>query len=178
MDETPNPLEERPFTHELSEGLRSAVQQARMEPPPALSLARSLERARRLGPGRANPWLRYHRAATAAAVAAVLFLAFGLLLICWHYEPASNSQNPNHRMPATGGARVSAVAVFVDHGPGQARADGFGRSARAEEPFLDAASNPTSTFPLSIDETAYPELRPPCWWKSVCRRPTRCAWPA
>ena len=158
MDETPNPLEERPFTHELGDVLRSAVQQARMEPPPAHSLARSLKRARRLGPGRANPWLRYHQAATTAAVAAVLFLAFGLLLISWNYRPGNTARHAGDSSPATPGDGGRAVAVLVDQGPGQARVDGFGGSRRAEEPFLEAASNPTSTFPLSIDATAFPEL--------------------
>jgi von Willebrand factor/Domain of unknown function (DUF3520) len=163
VDETTNPLEERPFARELGDVLRSAVEQTRTEPPPVHSLARSLERARRLGPGRANPWLRYHRAATAAAVAAVLFLAFGLLLICWHYEPGGGSQTaePGARHPSPPAHEDGGedVAVFVDHGPGRARADGFAGPARAEEPFLDAARNPVSTFPLSVDATAYQDVR-------------------
>jgi von Willebrand factor/Domain of unknown function (DUF3520) len=163
VDETTNPLGERPFANELGEVLRSAVEQTRGEAPPIHSLARSLERARRLGPGRANPWLRYHRAATAAAVAAVLFLAFGLLLICWHYEPGTGSQSAG-----LGGNRPSSpahdgdgegVAVFVDQGPERARPDGFAKPAPAEQTFLDVARNPTSTFPLSVDATAYQDVR-------------------
>ncbi len=159
VDETLYPPEQPPFTHELDDVLRSAVEEARAQAPPAHSLARSLERARRLGPGRVNPWLRYHRAATAAAVAAVLFLAFGLLLICWHYEPENNltgarlGSNRTWSVPAAGG---EGVAVSVDYGPGQSSAE---KTARGEEPFQDAARNPTSTFPLSVDATAYPRLR-------------------
>jgi von Willebrand factor/Uncharacterized protein YfbK, C-terminal len=161
VDETTSPLEERPFAHELGDVLRSAVEQTRAEPPPAHSLARSLERARRLGPGRANPWLRYHRAATAAAVAAVLFLAFALLLICWRYEPGNNPQSvgsgANPPSPAQNGGQ--GVAVFVDNGPERARPNGLAGAARAEQPFLDAVRNPTSTFPLTVDATAYQNVR-------------------
>jgi hypothetical protein len=149
VDETTN-------AHELGDLLRSAVEKTRAELPPAHSLARSLERARRLGPGRANPWLRYHRAATAAAVAAVLFLAFALLLICWRYEPGNVPQSAGrgaaHPSPAQDGGE--GVAVFVD-----ARPDGLAGTARAEQPFLDAAHNPTSTFPLTVDATAYQDIR-------------------
>jgi hypothetical protein len=163
VDETTNPLEERPFARELGDVLRSAVEQTRAEPPPAHSLARSLERARRLGPGRANPWLRYHRAATAAAVAAVLFLAFGLLLICWRYEPGNDSQSAGagarHPSAPAHGDGGEDIAVFLEHGAGRALADGFTGPARGEEPFLDAARNPVSTFPLSVDATAYHDVR-------------------
>jgi hypothetical protein len=156
-------MEERPFARELGDVLRSAVEQTRTELPPAHSLARSLERARRLGPGRANPWLRYHRAATAAAVAAVLFLAFGLLLICWHYEPGGESQTaePGTRHPSSPAHEDGGedVAVFVGHGPGRARLGGFTGATRAEQPFLDAARNPVSTFPLSVDATAFHDVR-------------------
>ncbi len=162
MDETTNPLNERPFADELGDVLRSAVEQTRAEPPPAHSLARSLERARRLGPGRTNPWLRYHRAATAAAVAAVLFMAFGLLLICWHYEPESGAQNARHgaNHPSPSQDDVGdGVPVLVDNGLERAHPDGLGGPARREQPFLDAARNPTSTFPLSADATAYQDIR-------------------
>jgi von Willebrand factor/Domain of unknown function (DUF3520) len=163
VDDSPNPLEDRPFSHELSDVLRSAVQQTFAETPPAGSLSRALQRARRLGTGEANPWLRYHRAATAAAVAAVLFLAFGLLLICWHYEPGTGPRNvefgANHPLSPVQNEGGESVAVFVDHGPERVRPDGSAGDGRAEAPFLDAATNPTSTFPLSVDVTAYSDMR-------------------
>jgi hypothetical protein len=162
VDETTNPLEERPFARELGDVLRSAVEQTRAEPPPIHSLARSLERARRLGPGRANPWLRYHRAATAAAVAAVLFLAFGLLLICWRYEPGNDSQSAGagtrHPSAPAHGDGGEDIAVFVEHGTGRVLADGFTGPARGEEPFTEVTRNPVSTFPLTVDATAFHDL--------------------
>jgi hypothetical protein len=163
VDETTYPLEDHPFTQELGDVLRSAVEQTRAEPPPLHSLARSLERARRLGPGRANPWLRYHRAATAAAVAAVLFLAFGMLLVCWRYEPGIDSQTAGAGVrrpsaPAHGDGGED-IAVFVEHGTGGALAGGFSGSARGEEPFTEVTRNPVSTFPLTVDATAYQDVR-------------------
>ena len=160
MDDSPNPPEERPYAQELSDALRSAVQQMFVETPPAGSLSRALHRARRIGPGKASPWLRYHRAATAAAVAAVLFLAFGLLLICWHYEPGAGPRNPE--LGANRLARDDSgkdVPVFVDNGPGRVRADGSAGDGGAEEPFRDAVANPTSTFPLTVDASAYSDVR-------------------
>ncbi len=160
MDETTNPLEERPFAQELGDVLRSAVEQTRAEPPPLHSLARSLERARRLGPGRANPWLRYHRAATAAAVAAVLFLAFGLLLICWRYESGNDSRSAGTgARPASAPVHGEDIAVFLEHGARRASADGFTGPARGEEPFTEVMRNPVSSFPLTVDATAYHDVR-------------------
>jgi len=163
VDERPNPLEERPFAHELGDALRAAVGQVRAEGPPAASLARSLERARRLGPGRVNPWLRYHRAATAAAAAAVLMLTFGLLLICAHFEPAAP---PQVAAPGGGpspgygdGGTETEVAVSVDHGPGRTHGEGSGYSGAGENPFVETEHNPVSTFPLTADTAAYRDVR-------------------
>ena len=49
--------------------------------------------------------------------------------------------------------------MFVDDGSERAPPSGPAGAARAEQPFLDAAHNPTSTFPLTIDATAYQDLR-------------------
>ncbi len=156
----PNPLEERPFAHELGDALRAAVWQVRAEGPPPASVSRSMERARWLGPGRVNPWLRYHRAATASAAAAVLMLTFGLLLICAHFEPAPPPQDAasGGLSPGYGeGATKSDVAVTVDHGRGHG--DGSGNGGDGENPFVETASNPVSTFPLTADTASYRDVR-------------------
>ena len=165
MDDRPNPLEERPFVDELPAALAAAVGQVRAEEAPAASLRRSLERARRLGPGKVNPWLRYHRVATAAAAAAVLLLTFGLLLLCVHFEPAGNPQaasGGDHRAASGDGPGERDVSVGVDHDPAPIRADDPprpGRSGLAENAFVEAERDPVSTFPLAEDPTAYGEVR-------------------
>ncbi len=160
MDERPNPLEERPFAHELGDALRAAIWQIRAEGPPPASVSRSLERARRLGPGRVNPWLRYHRAATAAAAAAVLMLSFGLLLICAHFEPAPAPEVAASDGPSSGygdGSTETDVAVTVDHGRGHG--DGSRHGGDGENPFVETAGNPVSTFPLTADTASYRDVR-------------------
>jgi von Willebrand factor/Domain of unknown function (DUF3520) len=162
VDETPNPLEERPFADELGDALRTAVGQVRSEPLPAASVSRALERARRLGPGKVNPWLRYHRIALTAAVAAVLLLTFGMLLLCWPTEPA---RPPRLAAPGDGDpgfdkdAGGKDVAISVDHprGDGSGHAGGDGRLA--ENPFVETERNPISTFPLSVDTASYRDVR-------------------
>ena len=127
MDDRPNPLEERPFVGELGDTLRGAVDQVRTEPAPTASMGRALERARRLGPGRVNPWVRYHRIATAAAVAAVLMLVFGLLLVCWRFDPNGRPGTAAPGADATGLASPgngaeggnNDVAVGLDHATGR-----------------------------------------------------------
>ena len=170
MDDRPNPLEERPFAHELGDALRTAVRHVRAEEPPAASLSRALERARRFGPGTVNPWLRYHRAATAVAAAAVLMLTLGLLLICAHFEPAPPQvASPGDRSssPDAGdqGTEID-VNVGVDHGPGRMHGDADAGPARpgddgrlAENPFVDAERNPVSTLPLTVDTASYRDVR-------------------
>jgi hypothetical protein len=49
--------------------------------------------------------------------------------------------------------------VLVDDGSERVRPDGLADRPRAEQPFLDAARNPTSTFPLTVDATAYHDIR-------------------
>jgi hypothetical protein len=166
VDERPNPLEERPFVDELPAALRAAVGRMRAEEPPASSLRRALERARRLGPGKVNPWLRYHRVATAAAAAAVLLLTFGLLLLCVHFEPALNPQaaSPGDHTysPGDGPGRETDVSVGVEHGPAPSRVDGPARpgdGGLAENPFMETERDPVSTFPLTADTTAYRDVR-------------------
>jgi von Willebrand factor/Domain of unknown function (DUF3520) len=165
VDETPKPLEERPFVPELGDALRTVVGHVRSEPPPAASIARALDRARRLGPGKVNPWLRYHRLALTAAVAAVLLLTFGLLLICWPYEPGGPARiaRPGDAgdpvFDQQDGGKDIEVAIGVDHpradGSGQARGDG----RFAENPFVDVERAPISTFPLVVDAASYRDVR-------------------
>lgn len=158
MDERPGPLEERPFAGELADALRTAIEQVRDEAPPAASVSRALERARRLGPGKVNPWLRYHRIAVAAAVAAVLMFAFGLLLVCWRFEaphPEGGLPGPRAVLPP---GLDDDVAVGVDHGPGRAGA-GNGDGRLAENPFVETRRAPVSTVPLSFDPAAYGDVR-------------------
>jgi hypothetical protein len=156
-------LEERPFVGELADPLRTAVEQVRGEPAPAASVARALDRARRLGPGKVNPWLQYHRIAVAAAVAAVLMLTFGLLLVCWRFEPPGPSGGPR---PPLAGASLPVdgdVPVGVDRGParpggpGALAAGGDGRPA--ENPFAEANRTPVSTFTLAYDPAVYAGVR-------------------
>ena len=160
MDERPNPLEERPFVGELGDALRTAVDQVRTEAPPSASVSRALERARRLGPGKINPWVRYHRIATAAAVAAVLLLTFGLLLVCWRFDP---NGRPTAAAPGADVTRPAGngdeggnndVVVGVDHGAGRPRPGG-----PIEGSFVAAERAPVSTFPLTVDATVYRDLR-------------------
>ena len=51
------------------------------------------------------------------------------------------------------------MPVFVDNGPDLARPGRPIGGWCAEQPFQDAAANPTSTFPLIVDATAYPDVR-------------------
>ncbi len=162
MDDRPNPLEERPFVSELGEALRSAVDQVRTEPPPAASVGRALERARRLGPGKVNPWVRYHRIATAAAVAAVLMLTFGLLLVCWRFDPNSRTDGAapgagTALSPGDGGDVGNPdVVVGVDRAADRPQA-GDGRLTDGS--YTEADRSPVSTFPLTVDATAYRDVR-------------------
>ncbi len=159
MDPRLNPLEERPFVGELGDALRDAVARVRTETPPAASLGRAIDRARRLGPGKVNPWLRYHRIAVAAAVAAVLMLTFGLLLVCWRFEPnGSRSGASAGRAAAGDDGGASDVAVGLDPAPGRA-GPGSGDSRSAAGWFADAEHNPVSTFPLTVDAAAYGDVR-------------------
>ena len=162
MDETPNPLQERPFADELGESLRTAVGQVRADSPPVASLSRALERARRLGPGKVNPWLRYHRFALTAAVAAVLLLTFGLLLICWPSEPARPPRIAapgNSESGRDGGDGGKDVAVGVGHPPGDGLGQAGGDGRLAENPFVETEHTPVSTFPLSVDTASYRDVR-------------------
>ncbi len=162
MDERPNPLEERPFVGELGDALRTAVDQVRTDPPPHASVGRALERARRLGPGKVNPWVRYHRIATAAAVAAVLLLTFGLLLVCWRFDPngrtgAAAPGADATRLPNNGDeGGNNDVAVGVDHGVIRPR---LGDGGPTESPFVSAERSPVSTFPLTVDPAVYRDVR-------------------
>ncbi|HVS35038.1 MAG TPA: von Willebrand factor type A domain-containing protein [Gemmataceae bacterium] len=159
MDERPNPLEERPFVGELGDGLRDAVERMRTQPPPAASLSRAMDRARRLGPGKVNPWVRYHRMATTAAVAAVLLLTFGLLLLCWRYDPNGSSPRAGGRAaPGAADDGANDVAVGLDSPWGRLHS-GAGDAPRAASPFVDVEHSPVSSFPLSVDPTAYRDLR-------------------
>ena len=157
MDERPNPLEERPFVCELGDALRIAVDQVRTEAPPSASLSRALDRARRLGPGKVNPWVRYHRIATAAAVAAVLLLTFGLLLVCWRFDPngrtgAAAPGADATRLPSNGDeGGNNDMAVGVDYGAIRPRP---GDGGPTESPFVSAERSPVSTFPLTVDAAA------------------------
>ncbi len=138
---------------ELGDALRGAVEHLRVEPPPSASLSRAMDRARRIGPGKANPWLRYHRIVTAAAVAAVLMLTFGLLLFCWRFEPTPNVA----AVPGTGyQGGDKEVTVRVSYGPG---ATGPRVIHPKEYPFVETERDAVSTFPLTLDPTAYGDLR-------------------
>ena len=120
---------------------------------------------RRLGPGQVNPWLRYHRTATAAAAAAVLMLTLGLLLMCAHFEPGAAPQvaSPGDR-PADAGDYGTDIDVRVggDLGSGAVSVDRpapvGGDGPIAENPFVDAERHPISTFPLSVDTACYGDL--------------------
>ena len=131
--------------------------------------------------GRVNPWLRYHRAATAAAAAAVLMLTFGLLLICAHFEPAVP---PQVAAPGGGpspgygnGAMETDVAVSVDRGPGHRHGDGSGRESDGENPFVVLERNPISTFPLTADTAAYRDVRRALLLEKRLPAPDSCASP-
>jgi von Willebrand factor/Uncharacterized protein YfbK, C-terminal len=157
VDEGPKPLEERPFVGELGDALRAAVEQVRGEPPPAASLGRALGRARRLGPGKVNPWLRYHRIAVAAAVVAVLLLSFGLLLVCWRPEPKAPPRVFADAFPGHGDDPGD-IDVSVGDPSGRPR-PGAGHGRRGENPFVEAEHGPVSTFPLTVDPAAYRDVR-------------------
>ena len=126
-------------------------------------MSRALERARRLGPGKVNPWVRYHRIATAAAVAAVLLLTFGLLLVCWRFDPNGRPTAAAPGADATGPAGNgdeggnNDVVVGVDHGAGRP-----GPGGPIEGSFIAAERAPVSTFPLTVDATVYRDLRRAC----------------
>ncbi len=112
---------------ELGDALRTAVEQVRTEAAAGRVAEPRLERARRLGPGKVNPWVRYHRIATAAAAAAVLLLTFGLLLVCWRFDPNGRPPSPL-RAPTQPGPPatemregINDVVVGVDHGAGRPR---------------------------------------------------------
>jgi hypothetical protein len=158
VDDRPNPLEQRPFVEELGDALRAAVDQLRTEPPPAASMARALERARRLGPGKVNPWLRYHRIAVTAAVAAVLMLTFGLLLICWRFEPGGPPPTPGPVVHVPG-HKDDGGDIDVSVGDPASGRPRMGDGRPTESPFVAAESSPVSTFPLTVDPTAYSDLR-------------------
>ena len=167
MDDTASPLEERPFAHELGDVLHSAVEQTRAETPPAHSLARSLKRTRRLGPGRANPWLRYHRAATAAAVAAVLFLAFALLLICWQYEPGNAPQSAG---PGGSFDRAARRWCGRRRRVRGSRPEGLAGTAQPNSPSRTPHIIRPRRFPLNVDATAYQDVRRTARGKTLAGR--------
>ena len=162
MDDRPNPLEERPFVSELGEALRTAVDQAAHGTAARRIGGPALERARRLGPGKVNPWVRYHRIATAAAVAAVLMLTFGLLLVCWRFDPNSRTDGAapgagTALSPGDGGDVGNPdVVVGVDRAADRPQA-GDGRLTDGS--YTEADRSPVSTFPLTVDATAYRDVR-------------------
>ena len=105
----------------------------------------------RLGPGKVNPWVRYHRIATAAAAAALLLLTFGLLLVCWRFDPGRHAARRLFGRPALPPGKgdeggINDVAVGADHVADPVRPD-RGDGAAGERPFVDAERNPFRRSP-------------------------------
>ena len=87
-------------------------------------------------------------------------LSFGLLLICAHFEPAPAPEVAASDGPSSGygdGSTETDVAVTVDHGRGHG--DGSRHGGDGENPFVETAGNPVSTFPLTADTASYRDVR-------------------